>query len=159
MLGRRIDAANRPVLRDCILHPTDLCAGLFLVQKSGLNRPCTKSPSCTKSPFVRNPGFALKIALRGHFWCSRDVCTKNRVDIQGVHCLYEHADVVRQNLAECFVNLPGIALGTQGAPELSLYHAEGRFYIASLMVVLHEGFTLVHEQVVHLRPRTSFGGL
>src|SRR5215212_3015805 len=36
-LGRRIDAANRPVLRDLSYSPPILCAGLFLVQKSGLN--------------------------------------------------------------------------------------------------------------------------
>jgi hypothetical protein len=40
------------------------------------------------------------------------------MDAQRVHRLYEHADVVRQILAENFVYLPRIALGTQALPNL-----------------------------------------
>jgi hypothetical protein len=46
------------------------------------------------------------------------------VNVQGVHGLYEYADVVRQHLAENFVYLPRSALGAQGATNLALYHAE-----------------------------------
>jgi hypothetical protein len=33
------------------------------------------------------------------------------MDVQGVHGLYEHTDVVRQDLAENFAYLPRITLG------------------------------------------------
>jgi hypothetical protein len=76
-----------------------------------------------------------------------------------VHGLYQHADVMAEHLAEHFVYLPRIALGAQGASELALYHGVGCLDVASLVVVLHEGIPLVHEQVVHLRPRPGLSRL
>jgi hypothetical protein len=43
---------------------------------------------------------------------------ENRVDVERVHRVYQHADVVRQNLAQSLVNLPGVTLASQGASEL-----------------------------------------
>ncbi len=73
--------------------------------------------------------------------------------------LYQHADVVAQDLAKSLVDLPGVALGAQVAPELALYHRVGGLDVAPLVVVLQERLALVHEQVVHLRPHGGFGGL
>jgi hypothetical protein len=94
--------------------------------------------------------------------CSLRFCTKNRVDVEGVHRLNEHTDAVAEHLAQSLVHLPGVALGPNRVAKLALYHREGRLYVASHVVVLHEGQSVVHEVVVHLRPYwfkdSPFGG-
>lgn len=55
------------------------------------------------------------------------------------------AEIVRQHLAQRLVYLPRIALGSECATELALDRAEGGFYIAALMVVLHERFPSVSD--------------
>jgi hypothetical protein len=63
------------------------------------------------SPAIYGPGFGY--TRRTHLYVAED-----RVDVEGVHRLYEHADVVRQHLAQSLVNLPGVTLASQGASEL-----------------------------------------
>lgn len=61
---------------------------------------------------------------------------KGWLNSQLVHLLYQHTDVVTEHLAQRLVDLPGITLAAQGAPELPFYHAVGRFDVGALVVVL-----------------------
>jgi len=60
---------------------------------------------------------------------------------------------VAQHLAQHLVVLRGRALGPQRIPELALDHAERRFDVAALVVVVQELIALEHVVVVHLAPQ------
>jgi hypothetical protein len=47
-----------------------------------------------------------RIPARAHLYVA-----EHRMDVQGVHGLYQYTDVVRQNLTQNFVYLPYVALG------------------------------------------------
>ncbi|GAH94602.1 unnamed protein product [marine sediment metagenome] len=57
-----------------------------------------------------------------------------------------------QNLQQDLVDLCCLALASHGVPELRLYHVEGGFYVAALVVVFKEFLAVELEEVIHFLP-------
>ena len=64
----------------------------------------------------------------------------------------EYDKVMTKNLTESFVDHRDIGLASQAVTELSLHHAEGRFDVGPLMVVLQEVVAPELKVVEHFRP-------
>lgn len=62
----------------------------------------------------------------------------------------KHNKIMAQNLTKGFVHHRRGRLAPQGIAKLALQHAEGRFHVAPLVVVLKEFLPLVHEVSEHL---------
>ena len=57
-----------------------------------------------------------------------------------------------QALDENLVGLRGVFLGSETHAMLTLDHAEGGFYVASLVIMSHELLLVVVEIAIHLCP-------
>ncbi len=62
----------------------------------------------------------------------------------------QHDKVVAEHLTECFIDHRRVRLAAQGIPKLALQHAEGRFRVGTLVIVLQKLFPFVHEVMEHL---------
>jgi hypothetical protein len=69
-----------------------------------------------------------------------------------VRCSDDHTDVVAQHLTQHFIHLTPFALAPNRTADLRFEHRERGLDARPLVVVLHELFALVHEQIVNLRP-------
>ncbi len=82
-----------------------------------------------------------------------------RFNPQFVHFMDENDKVMTENFTKRFIEESGISLASERVTEFPLHHAEGRFNIGALVVVLQIFFSLEHEVVKHLLPqRGSFAG-
>ena len=57
-----------------------------------------------------------------------------------------------QNLTKHFVDLRRLRLTPQAFTKLALDDTKGRLHVAPLVIVLHEGILIEHEEVIHLLP-------
>ena len=63
---------------------------------------------------------------------------------------------MRQNLTERLVGLRGLRATAKRVAKLCLDHAECRFDVAALVVLLHEPLMIEFIVVVHLSPQSAF---
>lgn len=64
--------------------------------------------------------------------------------------LNHHADVMRQHLTECFVDLCRFGLAPQPSPELGLNHVKDGFDVAALVIVRLEFVNMEVESKIRL---------
>ncbi len=115
--------------------------------------------SLTSPPLSPSPtrGFVPKVILHRHFWNIYCFCSKSPelgLNPQFVHALDKDGKVVSEHLTQDLVHLGCWRLGADGPAELGLYHREGRFYVAPLVIV---GQKVVAIEVVvgpHILPQS-----
>src|SRR5437764_162562 len=82
----------------------------------------------------------------------RGLGSKLWLDSQLVHRLNDHAEIMTQHLAECFVDLRGFGFTSQPFPKLCLNHRKGCFDVRPLVIVHQEFFALEAVEVEKLLP-------
>ena len=88
--------------------------------------------------------------------CTAFLRPKIRLDIQFKHRLNQATEVMTENLAEGFVDLRRFGFASQRIAKLCLDHAECRFDVASLVVLLKKPPLIKFVVVVHLSPEIAF---
>ncbi len=79
--------------------------------------------------------------------------SKRRLDAKFIHALDDAANVMAQNLRQSLIHHGNVGLAANVVAELRLYHGEGAFDVASLVVMLEELFLFQLVEVKHLRPQ------
>ena len=80
---------------------------------------------------------------------------ERRLNAEFQNRLNETTDIVAKNLTQSFVNLGHLGLASQTVSELCVDHAEGRFNVAALVVLLKKPLLVEAEVVIPPLPKSS----